>query len=161
MGGVSLNNRVGRSIFYLAPLLLWMVLIFGASTDAGSAAHTNPVITGVLHRLLSVLPLGDDIIGRMEWNIRKTAHVSEYTVLGLLLFRALAWGNPALRSRTVLLTFALGVLYAASDEWHQSFVPSRGAAASDVFFDSYGVLVALVLRLWWDGVRRARTMPPP
>ena len=66
--------------------------------------------------------------------LRKGAHVTEYAMLALLLVRALGREVPA---------FALGVLYAASDEFHQSFVRGRHAAPLDVAIDAVGVLIGL------------------
>ncbi|MDX6768977.1 MAG: VanZ family protein [Elusimicrobiota bacterium] len=70
-----------------------------------------------------------------DYPLRKVAHMVEYGVLALLVRRAGA-GNAA--------AFVFSVLYAASDEWHQSFVPGRAGAASDVFIDGAGALTALV-----------------
>ena len=130
-----------------APVLLWMAVIFTLSTDIGSAAHTQPVVHGILYRLFANR-LGPELTDRIDWDVRKCAHVTIYTILSLLIYRAVAMGSPKFRSRNILLTFLIGVLYAASDEYHQSFVASRGASAADVLMDSYGVLVGLVFSLW-------------
>lgn len=140
--------------FRFAPLFLWMGLIFFLSTDIGSAAHTGPLVHGILFRLFAHR-VGPELTDRIDVDVRKTAHVTIYTILGMLLFRAIAWGNASFRSRNILLTFIVGLLYAASDEYHQSFVPSRGSSVEDVFKDSYGVLVGIVFSLWrwclrWD-----------
>ena len=70
--------------------------------------------------------------------------MAEYAVLGVLLLRALGNETPA---------FAAGVLYAASDEFHQHFVAGRHGSPIDVGIDSVGVLlglaaVRLVRRTW-------------
>lgn len=71
----------------------------------------------------------------------KTAHLVEYAVLYLLVRRALPSGPKS-------LLFCLA--YAASDEWHQSFVPGRTPSALDVLIDGTGALTAARLRviLW-------------
>jgi len=104
-----------------------MFLIFGLSTDAGSPRHTSRII-GPLLRWLNP-NVSERTIHDTQVAIRKTAHVTEYAVLAWLVWRARRkqvrndprpwnWSDAA---------FALGfaVLYAASDEWHQTFVPSR------------------------------------
>lgn len=56
----------------------------------------------------------------------KGAHFSVYLVLGMLLTASFLTFRPAAQLRTrILIPFALGVLYAASDEFHQLFVPGR------------------------------------
>ena len=132
-----------------------MAVIFTLSTDVGSAAHTRPVVHGILYQLFAG-HLGAELTERVDWDVRKCAHVTIYTILSLLLYRSIAIGSPNFRSRNVLLTFVLGVLYAASDEYHQSFVASRGASAADVLMDSYGVLVGLVLSLWQWCLKKAK-----
>ena len=67
--------------------------------------------------------------------LRKFAHVCEYLVLTLLLRRAL----PPLAAALVALA------YAASDEWHQTFVPGREGAPRDVAIDGIGITLASVL----------------
>jgi VanZ family protein len=80
--------------------------------------------------------------------IRKCAHLTEYAVLALLLWRALRkthkddvrpwhWSEAG-------LALAVTVLYAASDEFHQRFVSSRQASVWDVLLDSVGGALALV-----------------
>lgn len=153
------KTTAGKFLWYVLPLLCWMGLIFFLSTDNGSVAHTNPAMSSIVRRLFPGIEqrLGPEITERIDWNIRKTAHVSEYALLAILSFRAIAWGNPRLRGRNILLPYLIGLLYAASDEYHQSFVPSRGASAADVFFDQTGVLIGVVVCLWQHIIRNQKT----
>jgi VanZ family protein len=88
---------------------------------------------------------------RAIWTIlvvtRKCAHVIEYAVLALLLWRALR-SVPALRVKTSMVFGAalLGcALFAASDEFHQTFVKSRTPSVRDVFLDVAGALFGLLI----------------
>ena len=68
---------------------------------------------------------------QIDFYVRKGAHFSVYLVLGMLLTASLLTFRPAAQLRTrILIPFALGVLYAASDEFHQLFVPGRCRAAA-------------------------------
>ena len=72
---------------------------------------------------------------------RVLAHFSEYALLAALWCWALA---PALAGRALLLAAgAISLLYAVSDEYHQSFVPGRDADPFDVAVDAAGIVVAL------------------
>ena len=144
------GRSLGKTGFYVGPLLLWMALIFSLSTDAGSAARTRPAVGGIVRRLLpnADAVLSPDLIERIDWNLRKTGHVTEYAILAALAYRAFRFGNPTFRSRNLVGAFFLSVLFAASDEYHQSFHASRGAAAADVTFDTFGVTTGLLLSLW-------------
>jgi VanZ family protein len=72
------------------------------------------------------------------------AHFIEYAVLAVLLWLALR-GIGSLARYAAPVAFVLAVLYAISDEWHQSFVPGRYPDALDVLVDALGALVALWL----------------
>lgn len=79
-----------------------------------------------------------------DWLVKKGGHMLGYALLAWLLFRG--WGGTG--RRAYLLAFLGAVLYALSDEFHQSFVPGRNATLVDVAIDSLGaLLVLLVLRL--------------
>lgn len=143
-------SRSGRTAFYVGPLLLWMCFIFAASTDAGSADNTRPMVSSILRRLLPAVArqLSPETVDRIDWNIRKTAHITEYALLAVLAYRAVTFDRPTFRNRDVLLPLLISVAYAASDEYHQSFTVTRGAAAADVTYDSFGATIGLLLCLW-------------
>src|SRR4030095_12861144 len=78
---------------------------------------------------------------------RKAGHVLEYFVLGILLCRAFSRGSVDwLRAGFFALALLLAV--ALSDEFHQSFVPSRTSALTDVGYDFVGGMTALLLMSW-------------
>ena len=89
--------------------------------------------------------------------MRKLAHVSEYAVLAVLLYRAFV--HTALKGRRALsagLVLLLCAAYAATDEFHQAFVPSRTASLRDVMIDICGATLAVLL--YWSIATR-RIMP--
>jgi VanZ family protein len=87
--------------------------------------------------------------------LKKGGHLLAYGVLAWLYLRALAGeANPSDRLR--LISLALAVAYAASDEFHQSFVPGRGPSLVDVFIDSLGAMLALLLERWTHSRSAAR-----
>ena len=78
----------------------------------------------------------------MHHLIRKGAHFSEYALLGV--FLALFFN--ALTSRFyIFYSFLTAVLYAISDEWHQSFIEGRGPGVTDVLIDSAGALTGILI----------------
>jgi VanZ family protein len=131
------------------PVLIWMALIFSGSSDSHSYEHSSRLIVPFLHWLFPHMT--QTHVDQIHHLIRKCGHLTEYAVLALLLWRALhlsknnlpAWSWPKVGG-TLLLVF----LYAASDEFHQSFVPTRTALVSDVFIDTAGGAIGLfALRL--------------
>lgn len=85
--------------------------------------------------------------------VRKSAHVTEYAVLAALLLRGLRAGAKA-RVWWATLALVAAVVYAALDEFHQSFVASRTASPRDVLIDSCGALIGLAV-YWMLSARTA------
>jgi VanZ family protein len=149
-----------RFVRYTLPLLVWMGLIFFLSSDRGSTQHTRPLVRSILRRVAPALAarLTPEQVGRVDYNLRKTGHVLEYLLLGLLAYRAARNNNPQFRSRHVLVPLVLGIGYAASDEWHQSFVPSRTGVSADLVFDSFGVCLGTLVGQWREQLQQGRQL---
>jgi VanZ family protein len=139
-------NTLRNFLKFWLPVLLWMALIFSASADVHSAEHSSRFFEPFLRWLFpNLMPVEVDNIHHL---FRKCGHLAEYAVFALLVWRALhasknnlpAWSWPKMGG-TLLIVF----LYAASDEYHQSFVPTRTARVSDVFIDTSGGAIALLL----------------
>jgi VanZ family protein len=94
------------------------------------------VWAAVIFALSSVPDLGTGL-GGWDLVLRKIAHAAEYAILGALLARATGRAG---------LAFAIGTLYAVSDEIHQSFVPGRMGSPLDVAIDA--VVVGIGVALW-------------
>lgn len=85
---------------------------------------------------------------------RKGAHVLEYAVLMFLAMRFIRAFFPMQSFKKILLWAAIfSVLYGVSDEIHQSFVPYRGAKASDVLIDGAGIMLAIALIFFVSRIR--------
>lgn len=97
----------------------------------------------LIFALSSIPDLGTGL-GGWDLVLRKLAHAAEYAVLGALLARATGRAGIA---------FAVGILYAASDEVHQSFVAGRMGSPLDVALDAVGVASGVIL---WQTVRARR-----
>lgn len=78
--------------------------------------------------------------------IRKIAHFSIYTMLGLLLMGLMIKTKLQDKWR-ILIALSLGLLYAISDELHQSFSPGRTPKATDVYIDMLGIVIGILLVL--------------
>ena len=104
---------------YWLPLLIWIVVMFVNSTDLMSTEHTSRFIIPILFWLKpGMLP---QTILSILFAIRKCAHVCEYAILALLVFRAF---NGVTNREWSVWMFVAGawifcVFVAASDEFHQ------------------------------------------
>jgi VanZ family protein len=136
--------RPRRWFWRYGPLILWAALIFIGSTDLLSASNTGGVLT---RPLLWLFPhTGDSTLRTLHFLLRKAGHFTEYAVLAWLCARAFRTSTRKLfRQRWFWISLLLVVAYSLSDEFHQSFVPSRTASIYDSMIDSGGGLTALVL----------------
>ena len=137
-----MSSRSFNFIRYWGPVFLWVAVIFVGSTDLMSAEHTSRIIGPILRWFKP--EISDTAIAQVQFVVRKTAHVSEYAILALLIFRALSHRRGAAGVvRIASVTLAASAAFAATDEFHQSFVPSRTASVRDVMIDIAGVLIGL------------------
>ena len=135
-----------------------MAIIFAGSTDLMSAEHTSRIIVPLLRWFFPTI--SPFTMVRVEFFLRKAAHVSEYAVLAVLLYRAFV--HTVFQSRRVLsagLVLLSCAAYAASDEFHQSFVPSRTASLRDVTIDLGGATLAVLL--YWSIATRRKSLIVP
>ena len=127
-----------RRIIRFAPPLLLMALIF----------------------VFSAQPDLNSGLGNWDTVGRKLLHMIEYGLLWFLWWRAFGSGRAGLAA-------AITLLYAASDEYHQSFVDGRHGTPVDVAIDAAGVALAMLFVAWrarrpgTPAARRPRTGGPP
>jgi VanZ family protein len=118
-------TRTRVFLTYWFPPLAWMSLIFYLSSRSGLPDFQS-----------------------FDLAMKKGAHLAAYGFLYFLLFRAFHSTRPSANpppSRLCLLAAFVAVLYAVSDEIHQSFVPLRNATARDVLIDSLGIFLMYLL----------------
>ena len=104
-------------------VILWMGAIFAVSDMPSIATPFEPVY---------------------DFTFKKLAHVTVYGILTALLFSALRI-HIRPRGRVLLTAMLVAVLYAFSDEWHQTFVPGREGTLRDVGIDALG---AVGMSMW-------------
>ena len=83
--------------------------------------------------------------GLLDFIVKKGGHALGYGLLALAFLRGLKGESSAVVSRQLLVAWILATLYSATDEYHQSFVPGRHPAYTDVMIDAFGAGLALLL----------------
>ena len=137
------------------PAILWMTIIFLGSSDMLSAEHTSRLLVPFLRWLDPQISFAT--LNAIQLGIRKLGHLTEYAVLAMLLWRGLRGGTRWQMKMSILFLVAvLGcAIFAASDEFHQSFVPSRTPSPTDVMIDICGALIGLLMCLVFTRKKRA------
>jgi VanZ family protein len=137
-----------RWVRYWTPVAVWAVVISFASTGHFTSDKTAGHILPILRWLM---PHADLVtLEEIHHFIRKGGHIFEYFVLALLLIYAIRGGRREWRWSWALITIFCVAIYAGADEFHQSFVPGRGASVWDALLDtSAGLLAILLAWSWW------------
>ena len=134
-----MKHRLSR----YGPLIVWAILIFIGSSDLLSASHTGAFLTRPLHWLFP--NASEPTLATIHFILRKAGHFTEYAILAFLAARAFRTSlNQFLRSRWFWVSLIFVIVYSLSDEFHQSFVPSRTASIYDSMIDTFGGLTMLV-----------------
>jgi hypothetical protein len=113
--------------------------------------YAPPVAVMALIFALSATPDLSSGLGAWDLVLRKIAHVTIFGVLWLALARATDWRRPVAATIVALL-------YASSDELHQTFVDGRHGTPVDVAIDAIGIGIAA---LAWTLAARRRGRPGP
>jgi VanZ family protein len=135
--------KLPRFVKYWMPAIVWMALIFIGSTDVLSAEHTSRFLVPILRWLDPQISWAT--LNAIQTIIRKLGHVTEYAILAGLMWRALRGGMVWKSKKSILfaIVWIACAVFAASDEFHQSFVPSRTSSFHDVMIDICGALIGL------------------
>jgi len=129
---------------YWGVVALWMAVISILSGDPFSARNTNRYIDPILRWLFPELTAHGFNIAHMI--IRKTAHFTEFFVLGALCYWAARRGRSnGWRWQWTVQALAISTGWALLDEAHQSFVASRTASLADSAIDCSGAFVSQLL----------------
>ena len=122
-------------------VLLWMGVIFYLSHQSGNESGnlSSGISNTFLHGVQSLFPFIEIDEALFHHLIRKSAHFTAYFILGILVVHALGI------SKRIKAVFALIIcaVYAASDEFHQLFIPGRGSDVRDVMIDSIGAAAGI------------------
>jgi VanZ family protein len=134
-----------------------MAVIAMLSTDVGSSSRTTDPVIRVVHRLFfptrRATPAELELLSAV---LRKSAHVSEYAVLTLLLCRWLRFSFAPSKLILHLVAVTIAGSYASLDELHQLLVLSRSGSSGDVLIDLAGAMVGTAIFACYRRAERDR-----
>lgn len=138
-----------RGVLIIA-LIAIFVTIFGFSNqNSETSAGLSQKVTNFIVEMIPAIndmPESDkeNVVDRIESVVRKIAHYSIYTLVGILLMSLMSTYKIKELDR-LAVSLIIGVIYASTDEIHQAFVPGRGPLVADVILDSMGVLTGIFI----------------
>lgn len=146
-------GRIVELIFSFMPMVVMMIIIYLFSAKNGvQSSHTSGGTVSIMISFFEKIPgihiteLKQAELARyMELPVRKLAHITEYGILLATIYIPIEKNFMLENSKKVIVSAVIAILYAASDELHQRFVPGRSGRVTDVLIDSIGILVALFI----------------
>ncbi len=109
------------------PAAVWMGIIFYLSSQS------------------QVLPLPSPLLDLV---VKKSSHMIGYGLLAWFYYLGLAVGSDIALEEALPWAWGMALFYAATDEFHQGFVPGRHSAPLDVIIDGVGALIGIILVKW-------------
>lgn len=137
-----------KLVLAYAVVIFWMVLIFKLSSQpAVQSGKLSGAVSAInIKAVEKVTPNVKFNIKEFNHMVRKNAHFFVYLFLGVFMITVLR-GSGVHGLKCIVFALLICILYAASDEIHQVFVPGRGAQVQDVIIDSAGASVGILLYL--------------
>ena len=150
-----INFKKVISIFLL---LLWLTIIFlFSNTPSGASEEQSKTI---VNHIMGTQTQSTDIqqekveseeiiepkektvdLEYLNYLIRKIAHMSEYFILSLLVINVIIQFKGKIKYKHYIISICFCLIYAITDELHQTFVPGRCGQAIDVFIDTFGAIL--------------------
>lgn len=136
-----MNMRCVRIVINWGLVLVWMTIIFCLSHES---SLDSSIRSGVVVNFLLSLGFEKGMADFLSTIVRKSAHMMLYLVLEILNYRA--WRSLQKKpSLAMIIASVFTVLFAISDEIHQTFVPGRSGEIGDVIIDVFGIIIGATL----------------
>lgn len=142
------ETKMMKRVVFLILSIVWMIGIFLFSAQPADESTETSLYVG--EAVCSIFVPGyrsmpeegqTALAERIDHPVRKTAHATEYAVLAVFWYQAL----QGMRKHRYGRSFLISAAYAATDEYHQLFVPGRAGRVTDVLIDSAGAAAGLLI----------------
>ena len=143
-------NIIRGILITLLVLIFSMIFNFSSQDGEASSGLSTKITIAVTQNVKRIQMLEESekqqVLEKIEFIIRKLAHFSIYTLVGVLMMSLMNTYNIKGTNR-IYISLIVGFIYACSDEFHQFFVPERSAMPTDVLIDTLGVSFGIALVL--------------
>ena len=134
-----------KKIISFIVLILWMIVIFSfSSADANKSTSTSDKVITTMIEIKDKITNNETpnnekeiIVKNSSFYIRKIAHITEYLILGFLMFNLLKQYSVT----NIYYAIGLSILYSCTDEFHQLVISGRSGSIRDVVIESIGILI--------------------
>lgn len=139
-------------VILIIALIAIFVTIFGfsnqnAETSSGLSQKVTNFVVEIIPKIKDMPEQQkEEVTNRVEKVVRKIAHYSIYTLVGILLMSLMSTYKLKELDR-IATSLIIGMIYASTDEIHQVFVPGRGPLITDVILDTLGVITGIFISI--------------
>lgn len=153
-------KKIILRIIFLLLLCSTFFVIFDFSSQSGT--ESSSLSRKVTTKFVNIFPYTRDLsidtkenlIEHGEIIVRKLAHFSIYTLVGIFIMAYMFTFNTKLKIQ-FSISLLVGLIYAITDEYHQSWIPGRGPSIIDVCIDTLGVFAGILIVLAIVAIYRA------
>ncbi|MBP3503022.1 MAG: VanZ family protein [Clostridia bacterium] len=160
-----MNIKIKRIIFSILIIINCIVIFNFSAQDSEKSSESSGVVVNRVVNTISTVNKKvkkENIKDTVTFIVRKCAHFSIYTLLGIWLMNLANTFDISIK-RKILICILFGILYASSDEFHQSFVGGRSPEVRDVCIDTCGILFGNILVIIFDKItsviKRPKQLP--
>ena len=143
-------KKIFKWVFWILTILIMVAIFLFSHQEAVKSQNTSESFTKKvisISKSFKELPeiKQNMVVENVQFSVRKLAHFSVYTFLGISLLSAM---QLTFKKRFLwLYSFVICALYAISDEIHQLFIAGRSCRIGDMFIDSMGALSGILIVL--------------
>lgn len=112
-----------------------MFIFIMSSFNSNESSNQSNFIVNILSNIFNI-----SNIEILSFIVRKLAHYTEYTILGILVYNLIYSYN-----KKIYISIIICIIYATSDEIHQLFIPGRSFQIKDIMIDTFGSLTGIYL----------------
>lgn len=139
------NKIVIISSWILVLITMVMIFNFSSESSAESSKTSADVVEQVLGIFMEKEEITPPVVKKYQFPIRKAAHFGIYMLLGFCLMNAFDKSFRIKYYLNILISIVSSILYAISDELHQSLSLDRSPHITDVLIDSAGAFFGVLL----------------
>jgi len=140
----------------LVLLCMLTIFMFSADTDTQSTKKSNSIIIHFTEKIIGrnlTKKEKKNYVNKYDFWVRKSAHLTIYIILGLLVISYLSEYNLTDR-KMIILSIIITGLYSVSDELHQTFVSGRSCELRDILIDTTGGIIGTYIYYFYYRIRR-------
>lgn len=119
--------------------------MFSSNNGDKSSSRSDFIVNRIVNIVESISnkQLNQDQIDTyITYPVRKGAHITEYLILGVLVFLLLSEYKV---NKKVIICLFICIMYASLDEIHQLFIDNRTGKITDVLIDTFGILIGVLI----------------